>query len=404
MKKYLPFCLKCCLACLSATLSDMLVEISICHSLWHFSWNCFLPSYLACLLKVLSATLSDMLFEIPICHSIWHVFDFVEISICHSIWHVFQNFYLPFCLTCYLKCLSATLSGMLYLPLYLTCCLKIVSAILFGMLFHCDFDMLLQLTCWVKYLSAILPHVYLTFLPATLPDILTWNFYLQSTQHTTPIAKFHISVDANLVLSGAPFYSKTILLLQYHQNMTGTPPKHHRNTPKHHRNTTKTWARLKTSPNTVKTYRHAAKVTPRRQRPPKHNWETTKTPAGGQTPSTIRTNTIRTDTANSRKGPRRVFVFQKNCCRHTLSWYHFSRHHHQNTVSTDIHHHQNTIIISIIIISIIIIIIFFNFIFFFFFFFSFFFNSILTLIHLQKEIYVYRCRCKAWILLTGVSV
>ena len=156
-------------------------------------------------------------------------------------------------------------------------------------------------------LSAILPHVYLAFLPATLPDILTWNFYLQSTQHTTPIAKFHISVDANLVLPGEPFYSTKIPFLQYHQNTTGTPPKHHRNT-------TKTWARLKTSLNTVKTYGHTAKVPPRCQQPQKHNWETTKTPAGGQTPSTIRTDTIRTDTTNSRKGPRRAFVFPKCCC------------------------------------------------------------------------------------------
>ena len=66
----------------------------------------------------------------------------------------------------------------------------------------------------------------------------TLTFMLKKlSQHTTPIAKFRISVDANLVLSGRPFYSKKIPFLQYHQNTTGTPPKHHRNT-------TKTWARL----------------------------------------------------------------------------------------------------------------------------------------------------------------
>ena len=126
----------------------------------------------------------------------------------------------------------------------------------------------------------------------------------------------------------------------------------------------------------------------------------------------FRTDTIRTDTTNSRKGPRRVFVFPKKLLPAYFVKISLSHHHHHNTVSTDIHHHQKNhrhhhhallhlhhhnhhhflhSIISMFffffinharVVIIIIIITFF------------FFFHILTLIHLQNEIYVYRCRCK----------
>ena len=75
-----------------------------------------------------------------------------------------------------------------------------------------------------------------------------------------------------------------IPFLQYHQNTTGTLPRHHGNT----QNMSKT---PKTSPDTVKTlhYGHTTKVPPRHQRPPKQNWQTTKTPARRTQPIPKRT-------------------------------------------------------------------------------------------------------------------
>ena len=61
-----------------------------------------------------------------------------------------------------------------------------------------------------------------------------------------------MSVDANLVLTGEPFwFKKGNFFDYYHQNTTRTPPKHHRNN-------TKTSAIPRTSPNTVKTCGHTA--------------------------------------------------------------------------------------------------------------------------------------------------
>ena len=153
----------------------------------------------------------------------------------------------------------------------------------------------------------------------------------KKTQHTTPIAKFHISADANLVLSGGPFYSKKIPFLQSHQHTTGTRPEQHRNT-------TKTWARLKTSLNTVKTSGHTAKVPPRHQQEDRHHQPSGLTPSGQTQPIPEK----------AREG----FLFSQNVaasirCHNIV--FRFSHHHHHNTISTDIHHHQNTIVIIIII-------------------------------------------------------
>ena len=102
---------------------------------------------------------------------------------------------------------------------------------------------------------------------------------------TTPIAKSHISVDANLVLPGEPFYSRKIPFLQYHQRTTGAPPKQHRNT-------TKTWARLKTSrkPSRLmdtppKCHQDANDHRNTIERPPRHQQENRHYQPSGLTPS-----------------------------------------------------------------------------------------------------------------------
>ena len=76
------------------------------------------------------------------------------------------------------------------------------------------------------------------------------------TQHTTPIAKSHISVDTNLVLSGEPFYSK--------KNVSSIPPKHHRNTKttqKHHATMSRT-QNITEHRQDLRTHRQSATKTP----------------------------------------------------------------------------------------------------------------------------------------------
>ena len=80
-------------------------------------------------------------------------------------------------------------------------------------------------------------------------------------RHTTPIAKFHISVDANLVLSGEQFYSKKTRFI----NTPKTPPEHGQNTTetpqKHHENMSKT-QNITGNCQDLRTHRQSATKTP----------------------------------------------------------------------------------------------------------------------------------------------
>ena len=68
----------------------------------------------------------------------------------------------------------------------------------------------------------------------------------QLTQHTPPTAKFRVSFDASFCVDRWASLVKKMPFLQYHQDTTGTLPRHHGNT----QNMNKT---PKTSPDTVKT-------------------------------------------------------------------------------------------------------------------------------------------------------
>ena len=161
-----------------------------------------------------------------------------------------------------------------------------------------------------------------------------WN--QQLAQHTTPIAKSHISVDANLVLSGEPFSFKK-------RTVSSIPPKHHRNTAKtaqkHDENMSKT-QNITEHRQDLRPHRESATKMPTTTETQLRDHQDTSRRTDTINHQDFRTDTIRTDTTNSRKGPRRVFVFPKKLLPAYFVKISLSHHHHHNTVSTDIHHHQ----------------------------------------------------------------
>ena len=158
-----------------------------------------------------------------------------------------------------------------------------------------------------------------------------WN--QQLAQHTTPIAKSHISVDASLVLSGEPFSFKK-------RTVSSIPPKHHRNTAKtaqkHDENVSKT-----------------QNITEHRQDLRPHRESATKMPTTTETQLRDHQDTSRrTDTINHQdwhhqdrhnqfpKGPAKGFCFPKKVAASILCQNITLPSPSSHTVSTDIHHHQ----------------------------------------------------------------
>ena len=152
---------------------------------------------------------------------------------------------------------------------------------------------------------------------------------------TTPIAKSHISVDANLVLPGEPFYSKKYRFFnttkappEHRQNSTGTPRKHEQDS-KHHENRQDLW-----------THRRSATKTP----------TTTETQLKDHQDTSRRTDIINHQDWHHQD---RHNQFPKRPAKLLPAYFvtiSFSHHHHHNTVRTDIHQHQNTNVIIVIIV------------------------------------------------------
>ena len=110
------------------------------------------------------------------------------------------------------------------------------------------------------------------------------------TQHTTPIAKFHIWVDAHLVLSGKPFYSKKYRFFnttkpppEHCQNSTETPRKHEQDL-KHHRTPSRLTDTLPKCHQGANDHQNTIERPPRHQQEDRHHQPSGLTPSGQTQP------------------------------------------------------------------------------------------------------------------------
>ena len=138
----------------------------------------------------------------------------------------------------------------------------------------------------------------------------------QLTQHTPPTAKFRVSFDASFCVDRWASLVKKMPFLQYHQDTTGTLPRHHGNT----QNMNKT---PKTSPDTVKTLWT-------------HHQSATKTPTTTETKLTDHQDT----STQFPKGP--ATGFSQTVVANILCHDHFPHHHLLPSPSTQQRHNNVT--------------------------------------------------------------